>query len=287
MFPIADTHAHLYFTAFDADRDQAASRAREAGVTLQIQIGCDEISTLAALELAKQYEGHYATVGLHPCDIPLTKDSPSHRYSGWEDYTPQCRTQDELISFFETLIQQNPEHIVGVGETGFDFHHNDSPELRALQEASFTAHTELAQKYDKTLVVHTRNAATETADFCARTPAIKERKLRGVIHCFSEGVDFARRMTREYGFYLGLGGIITYPKSEEVRQAIADTPIEYLVTETDAPFLTPQSFRKTHKRNESAFLPEVIHTIAQLKKRPVEEVANTLYENAKRLFEIR
>ncbi len=115
---------------------------------------------------------------------------------------------------------------------------------------------------------------------------ISNSGVRGVIHCFCEDTDYAEIMTQKHGFFLGIGGVATYPNAQKTRDAIVETPIEFIVTETDSPFLTPQSFRKDHKRNESSFLPEVVHLIADLKKMPVNQTAEVLFENAKRLFEI-
>ena len=110
--------------------------------------------------------------------------------------------------------------------------------------------------------------------------------LRGVIHCFCEDKNFAQEVITQYGFFLGIGGIATYPKSTEIRAAIKATPLKFLVTETDAPFLVPQKHRSNHKINEPAFLTEVVEMIAQIKGKKKDEVAGILFENAKRLFEI-
>ena len=129
--------------------------------------------------------------------------------------------------------------------------------------------------------MHTRDAAEQTLEF------LKTEKpdVRSIIHAFSEGPDFAREMTNKYGFYLGIGGVATYPKMKMVREAIKTTPIEFLLTETDAPFLTPHQARKSGvKMNSPQYLPEVVQLIAELKNMDAEECAAQLFENAQKCF---
>lgn len=280
---IFDTHAHLYFPAFAPNLADEVAACEQAGVTHQVQIGCDEISCLAALELANQYDNFYCTLGLHPCDVDQLgiKHPEYHRYAGLDDYQPQCQTSEAFFAWVEALFLKNQEKVVGFGETGFDLHHRHTPELLKKQTEDFRAHIQLCEKYDRALVIHTRHAPAETLKFLAdEKPAI-----RGIIHAFSEGPDFAREVTEQYGFYLGIGGVATYPKMEMVREAIKTTPIEFLLTETDAPFLTPQRARKTGvKTNSPKYLPEVVELIAQIKDLDPAECAQQLFENAQRCF---
>lgn len=314
-YPIADTHTHLYFPAFNTWRDKSIQNAEKGGVKLQIQIGCDEISSFAALELAKSREDYYSTLGLHPCDVHLLGKPVQYRIFGYDDYELQAKDLDQLMNLFEKVFQVNQEKIVGFGETGFDYHHQDTPEIRELQRVSFLRHIELARKFEKALVVHTRSAKRETLDFLRENkdrlfygdctgksahlssvaPAKEEppskkrasnKNMRGVIHCFSEDREFAREVTQEYGFFIGIGGVATYKSAEKVREAIKATPLEYIVTETDAPFLVPQAYKNKTKVCESAFLDSVVELIAELKGQRVEEVGEVLFENAKRLFRI-
>ncbi len=287
-YPIADTHTHLYFPAFDRTQKEVIERAEKYGVQMQVQIGCDEMSSLAALKLAEANENFYATLGLHPTDVEHLGKPAQHRISGFEGFRPQAHNVQDLLIWFEKKFQENPNKIVGFGETGFDFYHNDTLELRELQAESFLGHVRLARRFERALVVHTRDARDETLDFLEENKDLLRyengEKMRGVIHCFTEDAEFARIVTQEYGFFIGIGGIATYPKAENVREAIKNTPLEYIVTETDAPFLVPQGFKNQHKINESSFLTDVVELIAELKNRPLEETANILFDNAKRLF---
>ena len=282
---IADTHTHLYFSAFDGEQKEVIENCRNAGVKLQVQIGCDEVSSLAALKLANENDDFYATLGIHPCDVKVCFDEGKlHRALGFENYQLKAKDFDELFTLFEKLVEENPKKIVGFGETGFDLYHENSEEIFKIQTEVFQKHVDLAKKYDKPLVIHGRNSVQPMIDFFQKN--VKPGDVRGVIHCFSEGPEYAKFFTEEYRFFIGIGGVATYPKAENVREAIRETPIEYLVTETDSPFLVPQSNRKTIKRNDASLLPEVIELIADIKKMPVDETADILFANAKRLFSV-
>lgn len=284
-YKIADTHTHLYFSAFDGDQDDVVRRCDSTGVGLQVQIGCDEVSTLAAIELAKKYPHFYATVGLHPCDVKTCFDlKKDYRPAGYKDYQLQAHNFDELFHLFDSLIHNHSEKIVGLGETGFDLYHENSLEIYHLQQECFDRHVSLAEKHNKPLVIHIRNARQEFLSYLEQG---RTRGLPAVVHCFSEDAKFAKIMTENYGFFLGIGGVATYPKSDSIREAIKKTPIEFLLTETDAPFLVPHTKRKQgEKRNDSSYLPEIVRLIAELKGMDEVECGNILFENAKRFYTI-
>ena len=280
---IFDTHAHLYFPAFAANLSQVVADCETVGVTHQLQIGCDEISCLAALDLARKYPNFYCALGLHPCDVDKVgvKDPVYHRYAGLEDYVLQTNTSEEFFAWLENLFLENKDKVIAFGETGFDLHHRNTPELYETQKSDFRSHIELCEKYDRALVVHTRAAADETLEFLNQ----ERPQCRGIIHAFSEGPDFAKEVTEKHGFYLGIGGVATYPKMSQVREAVKATPIEYLLTETDSPFLTPQNARNSGVKNNSPqYLPEVIGLISELKNLDPEECAARLFENAETCF---
>ncbi len=281
---IIDTHTHSYFSQFDDDQTEMIERCRTAGVVKQIQIGCDEISTLAALELTQKNDDFLCTVGLHPCDVLNVGKPAAHRVAGFENHEPHAKNIDELLELFGEIIEKNPDKIVGIGETGFDRYHDGSEEIFEAQKRSFLGHLELAKKYDLPLVIHTRSATSELLDFFEKN--VVGKNFRGVVHCFSENLETAKIFTEKYGFLLGIGGIITYPKSDELRNVVKKIPLEFLVTETDAPFLPPKNWRNKNSRNEPTSLPEVIDAIAEIKKMRSEEVADQLVKNAENLFNI-
>ncbi len=336
---IIDTHTHDYFSSFDDDREEMFQRSREAGVVAKIQIGCDEVSSLAAVKLANENEDFFATIGVHPNDVKNIGKEVEYRSKGFEDYQPVAKNIAELETFFANLIEQDRStpadrstksreifgggrKIVGIGECGFDFYHDKKEDFYDIQKEALTMQFRLAQKYDLPLVIHTREANEELMDFFATTPLTplsggNERekfagfsdfenksphlsvvalaktepplsrgssKLRGVIHCFSGTMEMAKLFTEKYGFYLGIGGIITYNKSTELREIVAEIPAKFLIVETDAPFLSPHQWRKKNSRNESTSLPEIIAKIAEVKGMGELEMAEILEKNSRDLF---
>ncbi|MEI7510677.1 MAG: TatD family hydrolase [Candidatus Peregrinibacteria bacterium] len=259
-----DTHTHDSFEGFDEDREEMMTRGKNAGVVGKIQIGCDLASSQRAVDLALLYENMWASVGIHPCSVLPLSELP------------------KALEDLEALLKKYPQKIVALGETGFDFFHADTPELRALQEASLLEHIHFAREYNKTLVIHTRNAKEETLQFFRLYKT--ELPKRGVFHCFCEDSSFSEFATQELSYFLGIGGTLTYKKNDHIREAVQKTPLEFLVTETDAPYLAPQSYRG--KRNESAYMTEVVECIADIKNLPVQKCAEVLVENAKRLFSL-
>jgi TatD DNase family protein len=238
---------------------------------------------LAALDLARRYDHMKCTLGLHPTDVGnVGHRGKEHRYSGYESYVPQAENLEALMDFFRGLFVQHGAHIVGFGETGFDLFHAQSPALLALQERAFLAHIQLAEQFDRALVIHSRSARQPTLDFLER---FMPRGVRGVWHCFCEDLEAAKIATEEHGLFLGIGGIATYKNAASLRAVIREIPLEFLVTETDAPFLVPDGARKRGTRvNESRFLTEVVGLIAELKDMDLEACAEVLVENGKRLF---
>ncbi len=287
-YPIIDTHTHSYFPSIEKDQAEIFQKCNEAGVEIQVQIGCDEMSSIAGLNLAKANEGFFTTVGLHPCDVRNIGvfDPKYHRYANMENIKPQAKNFDELFEIFGELFEQNKEKVVGFGETGFDLYHENSHEILELQKESFSRHLNLCQKYNKPVVIHTRNAHKVTLEFLEQELP-KRKNIRGVVHCFCEDSHFAEIVTKKYGLFIGIGGVLTYNNTEKIREAVKNTPIEYIVTETDSPFLVPRKAKnRKNKINHSGLLPEVIELIAELKKMDIEECGKILFENGKRLYGI-
>ena len=280
-FSIVDTHTHGYFPGWN-DREAMFDRARKAGVVAQIQIGCDEKSTHKAIEMARENNDFFATVGVHPNDVKhIGNPHPEHRIPE-STYVPICDTVEELFALYDQWIKENRNLIVGLGECGFDWYHDSREELYDAQLDVLLRHLELAKKYDLPLVIHTRDAKEDIIKFFREH--ILGTDVRGVIHCYSEDLETARFFTEECGFMLGIGGIVTYKKSDELREVVKEIDLKYLITETDAPFLTPFEFRKNCSVNESAALVEVVEKIAEVRGEDVNDVAVQLVENAKRVF---
>lgn len=284
-YPIIDTHTHLYFSAYADDRAEVIARDKAVGVLHHVLIGCDEASNQAALDLAKQHKNMSVVLGIHPCDVDLVGNRVPSEHRFEKNYAIECKTIDDLLEKIETWYNEHKELVVGFGETGFDLYHRNTKELQKVQEYSFEKHLMLAKKYDKPLVFHIRGA-TEVFEASLKKHAFDG--MRGVVHCFSEGPEFAQRMIEEYGFYIGIGGVATKAGAQQVRDAIKVIPIEKIVTETDAPFLVPRNIGKElgTQRNESGFLIEVVELIAELKGMEVKACAEQLVENARELYGI-
>ena len=280
-FSIIDTHTHNYFSAWE-DTDALFQRAEDAGVVAQVQIGADEQASFSAIELAKRYTNCYATVGIHPTDVKLLGNPDLEFRSKTCIYEPVAKNLDDLFKLFDKWILENKKRVVGIGECGFDFYHDSREKAFGAQLEAFLRHVELAKKHDLPLIIHTRDAREDTISFFKKH--IVGTGVRGVVHCFSEDLEVARFFTQEAGFYLGIGGIVTYKKSDVLRDVVREIPLECFVTETDSPFLPPHEFRKKNSTNESAALVEVVEKIAEVRGEAVDFVAERLVENAQRLF---
>jgi TatD DNase family protein len=252
---LCDTHAHLDFRDFDNDRDAVVRRAEKAGVSCILNPGCDLETSHKAVELAKTYGSVYAAVGIHPNSTSLV--SP-------EDFRE-----------IERLARA--KRVVALGETGLDFYRNRSP--RKVQLRSFAGHLDFARESGLPVIVHFRNVGYEGIELVGIG---KLQGLRGVFHCFSGSLEFARKLV-SMGFFIGFDGPLTYKNSAGIEIARA-IPLEHCLLETDAPFLTPQSRRGA--RNEPAYLVEIAEKMAQIKNCDVGEVIAVTGRNATELFGI-
>lgn len=249
---ITDTHAHLYWKSFDADRDEVLSRARAADVMRMIVVGTDLPSSEAAFALAAGELELYPTAGVHPHDA--------------QGASPQVRERIEALC-------RRPE-CVGVGETGLDFFKEYSP--REDQIENFLWQLDLARRLQKPVVVHCRDAHEETSRLLREFTGV-----RGVMHCYTFGPDELEPYL-EAGFFISFSGVVTYPRNEANRAAAALVPEERLLVETDSPFLAPQGLRG--KRNEPAFVRHVLEQVAEMRCSEVDELARRTSDNAARLF---
>lgn len=265
---LIDTHCHINMmvkTTFDvpltqAEIDQAQRIVDEAAardVKTIINVGTNLIESLNCVTLAQQYTSIFAAVGIHPNDCTDT----------W---------RDELREI-ETLVRKKQENkIVAIGECGLDMHYPDYNLLR--QKDAFKAQIELALEHNLALIVHTRDAAEQTM---RALEEFKGQLKRCVIHCFSEGIAFAD-FALDMGFSLGIGGAVTYPKNNQLREVVQHVPLTSLVLETDAPFLPPQEIRG--KQNHPAQIATVALYIAQLLGVSQEQVSSATTKTAQHLF---
>ncbi len=249
---ITDSHAHVYWRSFDADREIVLARARAAGVERMIVVGTDAGTSRAAHELCATEPGLHPTAGIHPHDSESAGDAERTAIA------ELCRL---------------PE-CVGVGETGLDFFKEFSP--RKDQIESFYWHLDLARKVEKPVIVHCRDAHEETARI------VREfRGVRGVMHCYTYGPAELEPFL-ECGFCISFSGVVTYPKNEVNRAAARIVPGDRLLVETDCPYLAPQSRRGS--RNEPAFVVDVLAELARVRGESFAELADATSANAARLF---
>lgn len=250
---LIDTHAHLQLEHFNADREAVVQRAAAAGVTKIITIATDVASSRQGIALAEKHAAVYAAVGIHPNDCGGATDA---------DF-------DEIRE-----LARHPR-VVAIGEIGMDFYWKKvTPEI---QRRVFIRQLALAREVDKPVIIHNREAG-EAILQTLRDENI--RHLRGVFHCFSENGEFAHRVL-ELGCFISFTGNLTYKKSI-LPEAAAQIPLDRLMVETDAPFMTPVPHRG--KRNEPSFVAHVADKLAEIKQLPVDEVARITTENAGQLF---
>jgi TatD DNase family protein len=252
---LVDSHCHLDFPALADERAAVLARARAAGVgviqTIGTRLGTfEQVAALAAGE-----DGVYCSVGVHP-----------HRAA-----------KEPLDDPAPLLAWAAHPKVIGIGESGLDYYYDHSP--RDVQAAVFRQHIQAARESGLPLIVHTRDADRDTADLLRE--AMAEGPFTGVIHCYSSSPELGFAAA-EMGLYLGLGGILTFKKSDQLRATVRELPLERLLLETDAPYLAPEPFRG--RRNEPAYVAHVAATLAEVKGCELGEIETATTANFFRLF---
>lgn len=252
---LIDSHCHLDFPELTTDESGVLARARTAGVAGMLTIGTrlDQFERVRAI--AERHDNVWCSVGVHPHEA---KEEGQ-------------RTPDRLIE-----ATRHPK-VVGIGETGLDFYYEHSP--REEQAESFRAHIAASRQTGLPLIVHTRSADTETGDILE--DEYGQGAFPGLIHCFSSGRAVAERALA-LGFYISISGIVTFKAAEDLRAIVRDVPLDRLLVETDAPYLTPVP--KRGKTNEPAFVAHTAAKVAELKGVSLAELEATTTDNFFRLF---
>lgn len=248
-----DTHCHLNHPDFASDVPRVWNRAREARVLQAIVVGYDLASSESALQVAARLDGCWASVGIHPHDAVQCNEDALHRLQ-------------QLAS---------RRGVVAIGEIGLDYYRNLSP--KDVQWQALEQQIQLALQLRLPVIIHCRDAYDDLLDI------LSGYSLRGVLHCFSGELHHARRAV-EMGWYLGIGGVVTFKNAHTLREVVQRTPIENLLLETDAPYLAPMPHRG--KRNEPAHIPLIAQAVASLKNVPLEELATVTTQNARCLFSL-
>jgi TatD DNase family protein len=252
---LVDSHCHLDFPALAEDRAAVLARARAAGVRVMQTIGTRLGTFEQVVAIAEANPGVYCSVGVHP-----------HRAA-----------KEPLDDPASLLTWTERPKVIGIGESGLDYHYDHSP--RDVQAAVFRHHIQAARASGLPLIVHTRDADRDTAELLRE--AMAEGRFTGVIHCYSSSPELAFAAI-EMGLYLGLGGILTFKRSDQLRATVRELPLDRLLLETDAPYLAPEPFRG--RRNEPAHVARVAATLAEVRDLPVAEIAAATTDNFFRLF---
>lgn len=256
MTPIFDTHAHYDDEAFDEDRDALLTGLPENGIARVVNVGASLASCERTIELMNRYDYIYGAIGVHPSE-----------------------TAELNNEAFEWLRQQcQLEKCVAVGEIGLDYYW-DEPD-RELQKTWFRRQLNMARELDKPVIIHSRDAAKDTVDLMTEEHA---EEIGGVIHCYSYTKETAEVFLK-MGFFFGIGGVLTFKNAKKLKEAVAYIPLEWIVLETDCPYLAPEPNRG--KRNSSLNIPYVIKALAEIKGVEEETVRRAAWENAHKLYRL-
>ena len=253
---IFDTHAHYDDEAFNEDRDKLLLCLPETGSEAVVNVGASIQSTKNTLELMKKYSFVYGAAGVHPNET--------------------AELNEHLMDWLRHVAGK--EKVVAIGEIGLDYYWNQpEPEV---QKHWFVRQLDLAREVNLPVIVHSRDAAKDTLDIIKAENA---RDMGGVIHCFSYSVEMAREYL-SMGFYLGIGGVLTFNNAKKLKEVVDYMPMDQLVLETDCPYLSPVPNRG--KRNSSLNLPYVVKAVSEIKGISEEEVIAVTRENARRMYRL-
>lgn len=253
---IFDSHAHYDDEAFDEDRNTLLSSFQKNGIGYVVNVTASLDSVEKTLALTEKYDFIYGSMGIHPNEtMDLT---------------------EEKLKELEGFCHR--EKIVAVGEIGLDYYW-DEPE-RPMQKKWFMAQLEIAERTGLPVIIHSREAAKDTLDIMKECHG---RLHGGIIHCFSYGVELAREYL-SMGYYLGIGGVLTFKNSKKLKEVAEYAPLNRIVLETDCPYLAPVPFRG--KRNDSTRLPYVVEALSEIKGISAEEIMRTTTRNAMDVYRI-
>lgn len=241
-----DTHCHVLHDYYD-DIDAIINKCKNNGVNKIIVSGCDIETNKEVLELVNKYDIIYGTIGFHPTEL--------------NDF------KEEYFDFLEKNIMN--KKIVGIGEIGLDYHYEDTDKNKQINV--FTRQLEMAEKYNKPIVVHSRDSIQDTYNI------LSNYKLKGSIHCFSGSVEMAKLFVK-LGYKLGVGGIITYKNAKNIKEVVKNIDLSYILLETDSPYLSPEPYRGT--KNDPSNIPFIAEAIADIKNVSKIDVARITTDNA-------
>lgn len=249
-----DSHAHYDARRFQEDQKEVLARMEPSGIRRIMNIGCDLASSLTSIGLAEAYDFIYAAVGSHPDDAAAV-------------------TQERMAEYRK--LAAHPK-VKAIGEIGLDYYYEDVP--RQKQQEAFRMQMALAEELELPVIIHQRDAYEDCLKIVDEFP-----KVKGVFHCFSGSVEYAKEVLKR-GFYIGFTGVITFKNARKAVEVAEYAPLNRLLLETDCPYMAPEPFRG--KRCDSTMLPKMAEKIAWLRGLPVEEIARITRENAMKVFGI-
>ncbi len=254
---LIDTHAHLDFDQFHRDHSRVISKAKSGGVLKIINVGSSVVGSRNSLSLSWKYKEVYASCGIHPQEAPTTTGE----------------------AMKEILELSKNSRVVAIGEIGLDYKDLKEEAAKGKQKEVFKTQIGIGKQRELPLIIHCREAFLDVLQILS----LESHNLRGVFHCFSEGIAEAREVLN-FGFFISFTANITYPENKNLREIVKLVPLDRIMLETDSPFLPPQRYRGN--RNEPAYIVEVAKEIAKLKNLSLKQVAEQTTKNAKALFGI-
>ncbi len=255
-YKIFDSHAHYDDEEFDNDRKEVLEELKNEGVIGIMNCSSSYKSIAKTCELINTYDFIYGAVGIHPENADEFKD--------------------EMLDEFKDIIKKNPK-VKAIGEIGLDYYWDENPD-KEIQKDVFRRHMKLAEELNVPVIIHDRDAHEDTLNIIKEFPNVK-----GVVHCFSGSVEFAKECLK-LGYYIGVTGVVTFKNAKKVVKVVKEVPVERLLVETDCPYMAPEPNRG--KRNKSSYIKYVIEKISEIKEINPKELNLKVNENLQNLFKI-
>ena len=254
-----DTHIHIDEEAYDADREEVIARQQAEGVTAMVVPGVNVASIDTVLAVCRAHKSYcYAAMGLHPEEVK----------ADWQ----------EAITQIEQAARANRDELVAIGEVGLDYHYDTT--YKSEQQEAFARQIRLAQELDLPLIIHNREATEDTLRILKQSAT--DHPLQGVFHCYSGSRETAQEIIK-MGFYLGIGGVLTF-KNSKLKEHLSAVPLERLLLETDGPYMAPVPHRG--ERNESRWMIHVVDLLADVYCTTPQAIIDVTTRNAKQLFRL-
>ena len=253
---IFESHAHYDDERFDKDRADILGNIGSNGLDVVINVGASMSMNEATMNMIHQFSRVFGAIGMHPSELSSKRA--------------------DTMEWLERNAKD--EKVVAIGEIGLDYYWVKEPHLREEQKEWFRMQMDLAKKLNLPVIIHSRDAAFDTLSLMKDMNA---NEVPGVVHCYSYSVEDARKYV-EMGYYIGIGGVVTFKNSKQLKEVVKNIPLEHLLVETDCPYMAPEPFRG--KRNSSLYIPYIIEQIAELKGISPQEVEEVTRRNGYQLF---